>query len=285
VLLPLVVAAAISVAATTTDLRDLVAVVGGDRVRVESLTAPHHDPHAREIHPRQLQLLKAADLLVRIGLDHEAWLARAARAAGLPARDLDCSKGLALLGTETPRLRASARPHVHAFGNTHYWLDPENARPITARIAAALAEISPAGGPAFEANRARFVAALDQRLARWRAALAPFAGARAVAVHDTWPYFARRFGLEIVATLEETPGVPPSPAHLGALMERMRRTGVRLVLAEPGAPAGLLRRVTGGTGARVVVLAPSVGSEPEATGYLALFDLNVGRLARALASR
>jgi ABC-type Zn uptake system ZnuABC Zn-binding protein ZnuA len=285
VLLPLLVAAAITVAATSTDLRDLVVAVGGDRVSVESLSDPRHDPHARELHPRQLALLKRAHLLVRIGLDHEPWLAAAVKTAGMPPHDLDASKAVALLGTETARLRASSTPHVHAFGNTHYWLDPENAKPITARILDALVELAPADRPTFEANRRRFVAALDARLARWRTALAPFAGTRAVEVHDTWPYFARRFGLTLTASIEEKPGVPPSPAYLGLLMERMKEAGVRLVLAEPTSPAPLVRRVAEGTGARVVTLAPSVGSDPEATDYLALFDTDVGRLARALSGR
>lgn len=278
-------ATAVTAAATSTDLRDLVAVVGGDRVTVESLTDPRQDPHGREIHPRQLALLKQAHLLVRVGLDHEPWLARAVKTAGMPAHDLDASKGLALLGTETARLRATSTPHVHAFGNTHYWLDPENAKPITARIVDALAEIAPGDRAAFEANRRRFVAELDARLARWTKQLAPFAGTRAVEVHDTWPYFARRFGLTLTASVEEKPGVPPSPAYLGLLMERMKQTGVRVVLAEPTSPAPLLRRVADATGARVVTLAPSVGSDPEATDYLTLFDVDVARLVRALAAR
>jgi len=284
-LLPLLVAATLSVAATTTDLRDLVAAVGGEGVRVESLTDPRQDPHAREIHPRQLALLRSADLLVRVGLDHEPWLGRALRAVAPPAHDLDCSRAVALLGTETPRLRADSRPHVHAFGNTHYWLDPENARPLTAHIQEILGRLVPAERAAFEANRARFLARLDAGLTRWKERLRPHAGSRVVVVHDTWPYFARRFELVITAAVEEKPGVPPSPAYLGLLMERMRATGVRVVVAEPGAPAALLRRIAGGTGARVVTLAPSVGSDPEATDYLALFDVNVDRLAAALASR
>jgi ABC-type Zn uptake system ZnuABC Zn-binding protein ZnuA len=279
------VVAAITVAATTTDHRAQVEAVGGDRVRVESLTDPRQDPHAREIHPRQLTLLRAAQLVVRIGLDHEPWLARAARTAQATAVDLDASRAVVLLGTDTPRLRADARPHVHAFGNTHYWLDPENARPITGRILDTLAALAPADRAVLEANRQRFLADLDARLARWRQRLQPHAGARVVAVHDTWPYFAQRFALTIVATVEEKPGVPPSPVYLGTLMERMKQAGVRVVLAEPGAPAPLLRRIADGTGARVVTLAPSVGSDPDATGYLTLFDVNVERLARALEGR
>jgi ABC-type Zn uptake system ZnuABC Zn-binding protein ZnuA len=281
----LLVAAALHVAATTTDLRDLVAAVGGDRVAVESLTDPRQDPHAREIHPRQLARLRSAALLVRIGLDHEPWLPAALRAAGATPRDLDASRAVALLDAETPRLRADGRPHVHAFGNTHYWLDPDNARSITARIAETLGELLPAERALFVANRERFVRELDTRLGRWRARLRPYAGTRVVVAHDTWPYFARRFGLTIVATVEEQPGVPPSPRYLALLMERMRQGGVGVILAEPTAPGSLLARIASGTGARVVTLVPSVGADPEAPDYLTLFDVNVARLIRALAPR
>ena len=282
-LTPLLVAATITVAATTTDLRDLVAAVGGDRVSVESLTEPRGDPHATEIHPRQLARLRAARVLVRIGLDHEPWLPRALRASGATPRDVDASRGIALLDTETARLRADRRPHVHAFGNTHYWLDPENARPITALIVDTLAAAEPASHAVFTANRQRFLRDLDARLARWRAALRPYAGTRVVAAHDTWAYFARRFDLNVVAAVEEQPGVPPSPRYLGALIGRMKASGVRAILSEPRAPAAVLARVAAETGARVIVLVPSVGAEPEAKDYLALFDVNVDRLAAGLA--
>jgi ABC-type Zn uptake system ZnuABC Zn-binding protein ZnuA len=282
VLLALLMAATLSVAATTTDLRDLVASVGGERVRVESLTDPRHDPHARELLPRQLGQLREAALVVRVGLDHEPWLRRAIAAAGARGVDLDLSRAVAVLDTDTPRLRVDARPHLHAYGNPHYWLDPENARPLTARIEETLASLDPDGRAAFATHRARFLARLDAGLVRWHQQLAPFAGMRIVVAHDTWPYFARRFGLVIAAAVEEEPGVPPSPAHLGTLLQRMRTAGVRAVVAEPGAAPAVLRRLADATGARIVTLAPSVGAEPEARDYIALFDLNVARLAAAL---
>ncbi len=275
-------AATLSVAATTTDLRDLVAAVGGDRVRAESLTDPRQDPHTREIAPRQVALLKSAELLVRVGLDHEPWLPRALAAAGAAPRDVDVSRAVVVLDADIPRLSADARPHLHAYGNPHYWLDPENARPITARLLEALAAARPEDRAVFEANRARFLARLDAGLARWRARLAPFAGARLVVVHDTWPYFARRFGLIVAAAVEERPGVPPAAAHLGRLIERMRTAGVGAIVAEPGAAPALVRRLADATGAPVATLAPSVGAEPAASDYVALFDVNVERLARAL---
>ena len=203
-------------------------------------------------------------------------------ASGAGGRDLDVSRAVAVIDADTPRLRADARPHVHAFGNPHYWLDPDNARPITARIVEALSALRPDGAGAFAANRTSFLARLDAGLVRWRARLAPFAGARIVVAHDTWPYFARRFGLVVAAAVEEQPGVPPSPAHLARLIKGMRAARVRAIVAEPGAAPAVLRRLADATGARVVTLAPSVGALPEARDYLALFDLNVERLAAAL---
>ncbi len=276
------------VVTTTTDLKALVEAVGGDRVQVESLAPPLHDPHAVEVKPGQLTRLKAAALLVRIGLDHEPWLFRVLQAVNDPrfARGsphyLDTAKGIRLLQAETPRVRPERGVHVHGFGNTHYWLDPENARPMTEAIVEALGRLSPGDGAHFAANRKRFLAQLDAGLARWAAAMAPYRGTRVVVVHETWPYFAERFGLVVVAAVEPTPGVPPSPSSLATLIRRMREAGVLLLIAEPYANTSIVNQVAARSGARPVTLIPSVGGDPEARDYLGLFDLNVRRLSEAL---
>jgi len=228
------------VVTTSTDLKALVEAVGGDRVRAESLAPPIHEPHAVEVTPRQLAQLKATALLVRIGLDHEPWLSRVLQTVHDPRfvrgspHYLETSKGIQLLQAETPRIRAERGVHVHGFGNTHYWLDPENARPITAAILEALTRLSPASRSHFEANRKRFLEQLDSRLARWSQAMAPYRGTRVVVVHETWPYFAQRFGLVVVAALEPTPGVPPSPSYLATLTQHMRQAGIKVLIAEIG---------------------------------------------------
>ncbi len=278
------------VVTTSTDLKALVEVVGGDRVRVVSLAPPIHEPHQVEVKPSQLAQLRAAALLVRIGLDHEPWLARVAQTVNDPRfapggpGDLDASRGIALLQTETPRVRGERGVHVHGFGNTHYWLDPDNARPITAAIQGALLRLDPAGGPAFEQNRNRFLAELDAQLARWTQAMAPYRGTRVVVVHESWPYFAARFGLVVVGALEPTPGVPPSPSHLASLIQHMKKAGVRLLLAGPESDTAMVNQVATRSGARAVVLIPSVGGDPAARDYLSLFDVNVGRLTATLAA-
>ena len=102
--------------------------------------------------------------------------------------------------------------------------------------------------------------------------------------HESWPYFARRFGLTVVAALEPTPGVPPSAAYLAALTGRMKASGVRVIIAEPSTSASLVAQVAARAEARAVILIPSVGGDPAARDYLSLFDVNVARLAAALAA-
>lgn len=279
--------APLSIVTTSTDLKTLVETVGGDKVTVESLAPPLGDPHAVEVKPGQLARIKHAALLVRIGLDHEPWLAAALTAIGDPrfvpgsANYLDASHGIELLQAETPRLRADQAAHIHGFGNTHYWLDPENARPITAAILEALARLDPADRVVFEANRKRFTGELDARMKRWLQAMQPFRGVKIVVTHESWPYFARRFGLDIVAAVEPTPGVPPSASYLAELTRRMREAHIHIVVAEPYSNASLVNQVAARGGARAVTLIPSVGGDPEARDYLSLFDVDIKRFTAA----
>ena len=63
------------VVTTSADLKSLTSAVGGTRVVVESLAAPEQDPHTIELKPAQLARVRNAALLVRVGLDHEPWMA------------------------------------------------------------------------------------------------------------------------------------------------------------------------------------------------------------------
>jgi len=273
---------------TSTDLKALVEAVGGDRVRVTSLAPAIHAPHQVDVKPSQLADLRSAALLVRIGLDHEPWLTRVLRTVNDPKftpggpNDLDVSRVIVLLQAETARVRSERGVHVHGFGNTHYWLDPDNAHPITRAILASLTRLDPAGGPIFDEHRARFLARLDAGLARWTQAMTPYRGTRVVTVHESWPYFAQRFGLVIAGALEPTPGVPPSPSQLAALVQRMRETKVRLLLASSESDTAVVNQVSQKSGARAVILVASVGADPAARDYVSLFDVNVGRLTEAL---
>lgn len=262
------------IVATSADLKSLAEVVGGERVQVESLATPEQDPHTFEIKPAQLARVRGAVLVIRVGLDHEPWFSRLRLPAG--ASVLDASKNVQLLQTQTPRLRAERAAHVHAYGNTHYWLYPENALAITADIRDALTRLSRQDAALFDANRKVFTAALRKKIGQWQAAMAPFRGRKIVVMHDSWTYLAERFGLQIVAAAEPHPGVPPSAAELARLLNRMRETGVSVIVADPNSNPALVNHIAAKSGAQAVTLFPS-GHD-----YLILFDENVSRLIAAL---
>jgi ABC-type Zn uptake system ZnuABC Zn-binding protein ZnuA len=266
--------AKLRVVATSADLKSLAEAVGGARIEVESLAAPEQDPHAVEVKPAQVARMRGAALLIRIGLDHEPWLSKLKLPPGVVV--LNASQNVRLIQTQTPRLRVERRAHVHAYGNTHYWLDPANAVSITAAVRDALTKLSPQDARFFEANRDAFVDALTRKIEDWKKALAPFRGAKMVVVHDSWSYFAEAFGLQVVAAAEPHPGVPPSPAELAALFQRMREAGVKVVISDPHSNPSLVRQIAARTRAHPVTLSSS-GHD-----YIRLFDDNVSRLIAAL---
>jgi ABC-type Zn uptake system ZnuABC Zn-binding protein ZnuA len=146
------------------------------------------------------------------------------------------------------------------LGNPHYWLDPANAKVIAYQIDLALRRVDPANAAAYDANYARFSADVDRRLAQWVRELAPYKGKAVVAYHEEWVYFLDRFGLKGFGYLEPKPGIPPSPAHVSALINRMKSAGVKAVIVPSIYPtrfADLVARETGGT---VSVVPYSVGA-------------------------
>ena len=276
------------VVATTPDLKSITEAVSGGSVRVESLVPPGADPEAFEPRPSHLALVRGAALVVRVGLGFDEWLDRLLRQAGTAtlqrggAGHLDMSADIALVEVQGRSVEARSG-HAHGAANPHYWLDPVNAEIMSAHIAEALTRVVPGDRSTIAAAQERFAADLKAGVERWTSALAPYRGAAVVAYHNSWPYFARRFRLNIVDVIEAKEGVPPNAARLATLAARMRDSKVRVILHEPFEPIDASRFLAERTGARVVLLAPSVGSKPEAKDFFALFDHNVDLLTKALA--
>lgn len=282
---PWAAALPLAVVVTTADLKSLAEAVGGERVAVTALVPANADPENYQPRVSDLGSLKAAALVIRVGADYDLWFDRLLAQAGRPelkrggAAHVDASFAIALLDVRGASLGQTG--HAHGSGNPHYWLDPANAEIISGNIAEALIRRDPAHAKEYEQRRLRFLERLSARQAEWTRRLAPFAGRPLLAYHNTWAYFARRFRLNFAGYLELKPGVPPSPAHMAGLLKRMRDERIALIVRQPSDPARDAEYLAQRGGARVVVLAASVGALPEAHDYLSLFDVNVARLAAA----
>jgi ABC-type Zn uptake system ZnuABC Zn-binding protein ZnuA len=274
----------LSVVTTTGDLRSLTEAVGGARVEATALVPPGFDPEEYQPRPQDLVRVRKAQAMVRVGLDFDLWADRLLAQSGGSVRRgatgyVDASFGIATL--DVRGLSIGGEGHAHGSGNPHYWLDPRNAEIITANILAALASIDPANADAYAANRLAFLSRLGVKLKEWDERLAALRGVPMVAYHNSWPYFARRFRLEFIDTVEPKPGVPPSPAHLAALIGTMKARGARIIVRQPHEPERDASFVAQRTGGVVAVLAASVGALPGADDYVSLFDVNVGALRAA----
>ena len=278
--------AAVRVVATTADLGSLAEAIGGELVEVDTIMPAAADPEAFEPKPGDAEKIGRADLILRVGLGYDYWLDRLLQQTGNPRlmrggdAYIDASAGIPLLEVRGEDVQNEGG-HSHGVANPHYWLDPQNAIVISAGIAEGLIRVLPAERDRILANRESFLTALNKKLQFWIDRLAPFAGVKLIAYHNSWPYFARRFKLEIVDFIEPKPGVAPSIAHLGAIAREARTEGVQAILHEPYEPAETSRYLAERSGIAFIVLATSAGSVPGTKDYLALIDHDVTMLTHA----
>ena len=276
--------------ATTTDLKSLTEMVGGDRVDVVSLVPPNFDAEDYQPKPGDVARLRDARLAVRVGLDYDLWFDRLLAQAGLAAIRrggpgyVDASAAIAALDVRGASV-GQGDGHAHGSGNPHYWLDPKNAEIVTANILEGLARIDPFHTSSYEANRVSLLKRLEAKIPEWTAALDPVRRRPMVAYHNTWAYFARRFRLDFVGFIEPRPGIAPSPAHLAALIRTMQSQGVEIIVRAPYEPQRDAAFLAAKARARVVVLAASVGVAPAGADYVSLFDGNVAALLSAEGKR
>ncbi len=282
-------AEALRLVATTPDLGSLSREVVGVRAVVETIIPPGADPETFQPRPSDLAKLKGAAVIVRVGLGHDHWLDKLLVQHGDPRINrrgpgyVDASVGIPLLEVKGRTIDVTAPDgHVHGLANPHYWLDPANAEVITAGIAEAVIRVAPELTQHVIAQRDSFLERLKARLAVWGERLAPHKSSRVVTFHNTWPYFARRFRLDIVDVVQPKEGVSPSPARLAKLVATIRDKNVRVILHEPYEPDEASQLLARRTGATVLKLSPSVGSLPDTPDYISLFDYNVDRLVQAL---
>jgi len=280
--------AALQVVTTTEDLASITREVGGDKVKVESLSRGYQDPHFVEAKPSFVIKLHSADLLIVVGRELEiGWLpplvtqARNAKVQPGGVGYLDASLHAKILDIPTGQL-TRAMGDVHPQGNPHYWLDPDNGRRIADDVAKKLAALDAVNGAYYVERQAAFDKKLAEAGQRWDAMMAPYKGLKIVTYHRSWPNFTDRFGLDVIGYVEPRPGIPPTPGHTLDLIKEMKAKNVKIILVEPYFDLKTPNSIARETGAKVLVLPPSVGGEKGIDDYVELFDHDMERLVAAI---
>jgi ABC-type Zn uptake system ZnuABC Zn-binding protein ZnuA len=183
---------------------------------------------------------------------------------------------------DIPTSVTHASGDAHPSGNPHFTIDPLIARAIAQRIAKSLMAVDPPNAAFYDANYKKFETAIDTKLQWWRGSLQLVQDQHVAAYHDSWPYFAHRFGLKIDIFLEPNPGTPPSPSHLTDVIQKMKRDHVKVIIVEPYQDRRIVEKVARASEAKVVELSPLPGGMPGTDNYVSLINQLVKRLADAL---
>ena len=181
-----------------------------------------------------------------------------------------------------PTTLTRAAGDVHALGNPHFMMDPIIVKAVAKHIAEAFAAADSANAAAYRANYAKFEQTIDAKLQEWGRAMLPFKGRQFVAYHDSWPYFAHRFGLVSEIFLEPKPGIPPSPSHLAKVIGDIKNTHTKAILVEPFHNRKIAEKVAGSTGAHIADVAQFPGALPNTDSYATFMDTVIARVAAAL---
>jgi len=279
--------AKLNVVATLPDFGSLAREIGGDKIDIVTLAKPTEDPHFVDARPSFVVSLRSTDVLIDGGAELEiGWLPPLLQNArnpkieiGRPGR-VQASQGIRLMNVPANVTRAAG--DVHALGNPHFMSDPIIAKAVAQHIAQSFSAVDSANAAVYDANYKKFEAAINAKLQEWGAAMLPFKGQNVVAYHDSWVYFAHRFGVNIDIFLEPKPGIPPSPSHLTEVIAQMKARHIKAIIVEPFHDRRIAEKVANATGAKVVEFSQFPGGLPGTDSYVKLIDTLVSRLAAAL---
>jgi zinc transport system substrate-binding protein len=260
---------------------DLARRVAGDDVQVEVLLPARASPSTFEPTARQMALFSGASAYLFIGGGMDRWGERLIqpgdRTAAKTAVVVRLIEGMTLL-------EGDEHEGDPGTGNPHVWLDPVLVRDeLLPRIEAVLTGAAPEHAAVIGERRAALADSLTALDAEIRAALSAAPTHAFVSTHSAWVYYARRYGLDEIGAIYESPGREPSSRHLAQLVDAARAAGVRAVFIEPQLGEAGARTVASELGVQVHLLDPQGGEDqPGRDSYASLLRFNTAQMVEAL---
>jgi ABC-type Zn uptake system ZnuABC Zn-binding protein ZnuA len=233
----------LNVVTTVAPITSIVENVAGDRIRLTGIIPEGINSHTFEPVPSDIKILAAADLLIVNGLDLEIPTLKLARA------NMKKEATVLLLGdktiTDKDYIYDFSFPKDHGHPNPHLWLNPEHAMRYAVLVRDELIRLDPENKGAYEANSAAFlkkVEALDQAI-KESIKTVPEGNRRLLTYHDSWPYFARRYGFQIIGAVQPSDFSDPSPKEVKRLIDQIRKEKIPAVFGSEVFPSSVLEQI------------------------------------------
>ena len=282
VLAPALVHARPSVVVSIHPLFDVVRQVAGDHADVVRILPPGASPHTFDPTPRDVSRIARSDLVVLVG-GLDLWLRDLVEASGSRAPMLELMSTPSVLDylAETYPELVGGLDHGPLGPNPHVWLDPRLMADAARLVGDALAAIDAPRAADYHAAAERVAASLVDLDDEIREALRAVQGAAFVPFHDAWPYFAARYGLDLIVEIEPFPGREPSPAYLRYALDTIRASGAAAVFSEVQLNRRPAEVVADEAGVALHELDP-LGGVPGRDSYAELMRANVAVILEAL---
>jgi ABC-type Zn uptake system ZnuABC Zn-binding protein ZnuA len=238
-----VLAAKPRVLTTVAPITSVVENVAGDRVEITAIVPEGVNSHTFEPVPSDAKLMTEADLIILNGLDLEIPALKMARA------NKRATTPILLLGdrtiSEKEYIYDFSFPKDHGHPNPHLWPDPVHAMQYARLVRDALIQLDPGGRAVYEANTKKFLAQLqdlDDAIGR-AVRTVPENNRRLLTYHDSWPYFARRYGFEVIGAVQPSDFADPSPREVARLIDQLQQEKVPAVFGSEVFPSPVLEQI------------------------------------------
>ncbi len=271
------------VVVSTSILADVTTRLVGDQARVEILIPPGVDPHDFALSSAQATMIGEADLVVVNGLGLDRGVEDVAVSAGVPlvtvAPQVDPLPWSDHDGDHPPEDDAGLDPH--------FWQDPRRMMMAVDVISQGLVSHIPGVDPGEAAERYRAtLETLDAEVAaRW--ATVPAERRVMVTNHDSFGYYADRYGLEVIGVV--IPGgttlAQPGSAELAALVAKLEAHRVRAIFVDNVASREVAEAVASELGEEVAVVtlvSDSLGVDGGPDDYVEMIRFNTDAMIEVL---
>lgn len=316
----------LKVVATTNIIGDLVSNVGSDLIELTSLLPIGSDSHTFSPTPQDVAVVADAHVVFVVGLNLEEFLAELIENAGGEVVVIPLSAGVATReleemggdhhGDEAGEEReheeeeakgeagemkeeeaheeeghgheAEAAEHQHGGKDPHVWMTPTNAIVMVHSIEATLSALDPANAERYKANAEAYAVQLAE-LDEWvktQIATIPAENREIVTDHDSFGYYADRYGLELVGAVipNFSTNAEPSAQELAELQNAIVEYDVKAIFVGTTISSALAERVAEDTGIQLVSLYTESlgGAGSSAETYLDYIRYNTNAIVEAL---
>lgn len=245
----------LDVLAVETFVADIAQNVAGERLAVGSLVPLGLDPHTFEPTPQDIARIARSQVLIVNGAGFEEWLQEVLDNAGGERLVIEAAAGLAMREPGESEEVHAEEEEEHE-GDPHFWLDPNQVKGYVANIRDGLSRADPGGETSYAENAAAYIAELEE-LDAWIAGQVeqiPPERRLLVTNHESFGYFADRYGFSIIGTVipSVSTGSAPSAQQLADLIEAIKARNVQAIFLETGTNPELAEQIALETGARVI---------------------------------